>query len=159
MITVRDKDGKTLNVYKEDPRWVNGEVEHVTKGLVSVKDDKGNTFKVTVSDERYINGELKHITDGTVVVKDKTGECFRVSNTDSRYLSGEFVGTSLGLKFVNHWWNGKTHSEETKQKLRKSKGVGATNSQFGTCWITNGVENKKIKKEDIIPDGWIKGRK
>jgi len=26
-------------------------------------------------------------------------------------------------------------------------------------WITNGVENKKIKKDDLIPQGWNKGRK
>ena len=26
-------------------------------------------------------------------------------------------------------------------------------------WITNGSENKKIKKSDIIPEGWNKGRK
>lgn len=33
------------------------------------------------------------------------------------------------------------------------------NSQYGTMWITNGRENKKIKKDvDNIPDGWYKGR-
>ena len=35
---------------------------------------------------------------------------------------------------------------------------GENNNQFGTCWITNGVESKKIKKEEIIPDGWKLGR-
>lgn len=33
------------------------------------------------------------------------------------------------------------------------------NSQYGTMWITNGSENKKIKKVDTIPEGWYKGRK
>lgn len=57
---------------------------------------------------------------------------------------------------------GKHHSEETKQKMRKSKNVGESNSQFGTCWINNGVEAKKIKKEELqvwIEQGWNKGRK
>lgn len=36
---------------------------------------------------------------------------------------------------------------------------GSKNSQFGTMWITNGSENKKIKKDDSIPEGWMKGRK
>lgn len=36
---------------------------------------------------------------------------------------------------------------------------GENNSQFGTCWITNGKENSKIQKTSIIPDGWWKGRK
>lgn len=26
-------------------------------------------------------------------------------------------------------------------------------------WITNGTENRKIKKEDVIPEGWYIGRK
>lgn len=32
------------------------------------------------------------------------------------------------------------------------------NSQYGTMWINNGTTNKKIKKEEIIPEGWHKGR-
>ena len=36
---------------------------------------------------------------------------------------------------------------------------GPRNSQYGLQWITNGVESKKIKKEDPIPEGWNKGRK
>ena len=53
----------------------------------------------------------------------------------------------------------KKHSEETKQKMRKSKNVKEKNSQFGTCWITNGSINKKIKNHELIPKGWYKGRK
>jgi hypothetical protein len=34
---------------------------------------------------------------------------------------------------------------------------GEKNSQFGTMWITTGVENKKIKKDEPIPEGWVKG--
>jgi hypothetical protein len=38
--------------------------------------------------------------------------------------------------------------------------TGAGNSQFGLIWIHNKVfkENKKIKKTEIIPDGWQMGR-
>jgi hypothetical protein len=36
---------------------------------------------------------------------------------------------------------------------------GESNSQFGTCWITNGTENKKIKKTEKLPKGWEFGRK
>ena len=56
-------------------------------------------------------------------------------------------------------WIGKKHTEETKTKMRKSKNKGSKNPQFGTMWITNGQENKKIKKDvDSIPEGWYKGR-
>ena len=55
---------------------------------------------------------------------------------------------------------GKTHSDETKRKISEanSKMTGSRNSQFGTMWITDGHENKKIKSVDIIPEGWYKGR-
>ena len=37
---------------------------------------------------------------------------------------------------------------------------GEANSQYGTMWICNIdlEENKKISKDDIIPEGWVKGR-
>jgi hypothetical protein len=58
-------------------------------------------------------------------------------------------------------WTGKKHKEETKNKIGKAnsqKQKGESNSQFGTCWITNGTENKKIKKTESIPYGWRLGR-
>jgi hypothetical protein len=36
---------------------------------------------------------------------------------------------------------------------------GEKNSQFGTFWVTNGSENKKIRKTDPIPEGYWRGRK
>jgi len=64
-------------------------------------------------------------------------------------------------KFKYDTFTGKSHTEETKKKIgeansKKQKGNG--NSQFGTMWITNGTENKKIKKEETIPTGWKVGR-
>jgi hypothetical protein len=61
-------------------------------------------------------------------------------------------------------WTGRKHKEESKQKMKKTfqsiqHQQGNKNSQYGTYWITNGKENKKIQKENIIPDGWKLGRK
>lgn len=59
-------------------------------------------------------------------------------------------------------FSGKTHSEKTKSliscKLKHRLSNPENNSQFGTMWITNGNDNKKIKSVDIIPEGWYKGR-
>jgi hypothetical protein len=62
-------------------------------------------------------------------------------------------------------FKGKHHTEEFKIKLgliNSIKQKGEKNSQYGTCWITNNKENKKIKNEEILDylnQGWSKGRK
>jgi hypothetical protein len=56
-------------------------------------------------------------------------------------------------------FKGKKHSLETIEKMKKSKNVGNKNSQYGSCWITNGINNKKIKNNiPEIPNGWKLGR-
>ena len=60
-----------------------------------------------------------------------------------------------------HPFKGKTHTIEWKERhsiIMKEKQNGKNNSQFGTVWITNGINNRKIKKECDIPDGWHRGR-
>jgi len=64
-------------------------------------------------------------------------------------------------KFRYDTFTGKKHKKESIEKMKsvkKNHGMGIENSQYGTCWITNGDENKKIKKDSIIPEGWFKGR-
>ena len=61
-------------------------------------------------------------------------------------------------------WTGKTHSDDTKLKMSKSaKGKHAKerNSQFGKMWIYSLElkQSKRINKNDLIPEGWNKGRK
>lgn len=62
-------------------------------------------------------------------------------------------------------FKGKTHSEETKEKMRltkKGQGAGEANSQSGTCWVTKDGISQKIKKEDLeqwLDKGWVRGRK
>lgn len=51
---------------------------------------------------------------------------------------------------------GKKHTDETKKKIGKINSfhqTGSKNSQYGTCWITNGNEVRKIRKEEL--DSWI----
>ena len=57
---------------------------------------------------------------------------------------------------------GLKHKESTKKLIGEKNSIyqkGEKNSQFGTYWITNGIENKKLKNNLEIPFGWYKGRK
>ena len=70
-------------------------------------------------------------------------------------------------KLRHDTFTSKTHSEETKQKMKSTRalnkpGGGDKNSQFGKCWIYNNKKSISIKKEQLeiyLKEGWILGRK
>ena len=67
----------------------------------------------------------------------------------------------LRERYPNGTFYGKSHTEETKRKMsdaNSEKSKGERNSQFGTMWITDGTQNKKIHKTADIPENWYKGR-
>lgn len=73
-------------------------------------------------------------------------------------------GLKKQIKRNGAWWTDRQHTNETKQKIGQANAIsqkGVKNSQYGTCWIHNNKENKKIKKLDIkiwLDSGWVKGR-
>ena len=190
-ISVKDKEGNYFRCDVNDPKYISGEYIGNTKGKRPVF-DKELGYYVSIDTEiikhnptRYIDpsagfihciniqtGESKRITCeeyknnkdiwqsytyNKICVKDKTGKHFLVDKEDPRYLSGE-------LTFM---WKDRKHKPKTIEKVKQifkhiNHQQGKKNSQYGTCWIHNEKENKKIKKEDLelyINDGWIKGRK
>lgn len=58
MLTVRDKNGNTFLAYKDDPRYLSGELVSATTGKVSVKDSCGRTYQVDKNDEKIKSGKL-----------------------------------------------------------------------------------------------------
>ena len=185
-VTVKDKNGKTMQVSVDDERYLSGKLVHISSGKVVVKDKDGNTIVVSITDPRYISGELIGYTEGRVVVKDKDGNTSMVSKMDPRYISGELVHISSGKVVVKDKegnicsvskndpryisgelvmiWAGRTHKSSSKEKIGKASKERmkdpTNNSQFGTRWIYNLtlLENRKIKKTDCTPDGWSDGR-
>lgn len=86
---------------------------------------------------------------------------FRQTLTDrvhKRRDSGEifFPGAS---KFL-----GKTHSTESRKRISAAAKInqcGEKNSQFGTCWVTNGkpIKIKKEQLDEYLLKGYRRGRK
>lgn len=86
----------------------------------------------------------------------KTDDQFRKAICEKRSVAAKLHNALFGNPF-----RGKRHTDETLKKMRMShvgKHDGPRNSQFGTCWITDGVLSKKHRKSDPIPTGWKAGR-
>lgn len=85
--------------------------------------------------------------------------CKRVKENFKKHYK---LNSQLGkLSLRNFGFKNKKHTEETKLKqseAKRGKGLKEANSQFGSYWVTNGIENKKIKREQVIPLGFYKGR-
>lgn len=111
--------------------------------LVNYKDQEKRLkrFFLIHKDEYYKNRDL-YITKTTGVgiyrnIHNDTDKRL-LSPDDPLVLTGEFVGVTKG----------------TKQPGYR---LGNKNGSFGSFWITNGKENKRIKGE-IIPEGWKRGK-
>jgi len=86
---------------------------------------------------------------------------YRDNWINKKRISGKKAYADGRIKNPRGMFKGKHHSMESKRLIGKANSIkqsGVLNSQYGTMWITNGIENKKINKEDIIPEGWYKGR-
>ena len=155
-VLVKDKDGNTFLISKNDQRYLNKELVSAYKGYICCR-KKGETEFCWIPKELYNKNEYETTSSNNVPVKDKSGKFYLVSKDDPRYLNGELVSI----------WKGKHHKEESKQKMHNTflkihHQQGEKNSQFGTCWIHNDEESIKIKKEQLeeyISNGWVKGRK
>lgn len=146
-ICVKDKQGNVFRVDKNDRRIKIGQFTQITKGFFAGKDKDGNIKQTSVFDPRYISGEIVGVKRNQIgsmkdkiVVKDSDNNTLSINKDDPRFLSGQLVGVTKGLSYS------------------PGHQCGQKNSQYGTMWITNGVQNKKIKKCDTLPEGWYRGR-
>lgn len=154
-VLVKDENGKNYIVSVTDSRYLSGKLKFFHTGETFVKDKEGKGYLVKINDPRYLSGELIPISKGKVTVKDKNGKGLSVNVDDPRYLNGELINAQIG----------RTLTKEHKEKISKANSVsckGERNSQFGTTWIYNETEIKKIKKEELqsyLDQGWIYGRR
>lgn len=73
-------------------------------------------------------------------------------NVETRKRNGTFY--TQGMR-------GKTHDEFARKAISSAQS-GSGNSQFGSCWVTDGVKPIKIKKDKLgeyLANGYSRGRK
>lgn len=127
----------------------------------------------------YVNTQLtkKHRQEGRKKADMKIFEKYGVYNSSQipyvrEKLKNRIVSEETRRKLSESqigeksYWYGKKHTKITKHKISQAQKLinrfGSNNPSFGTCWITNEVENKKIKKKELdywITQGYYKGRK
>jgi hypothetical protein len=126
---------------------------YVNRKVLTVEQRKNNGYK-TIEIRKKLGIEKENVIKLNNAMKNNSFLKEKRKNT----LKEKYG--SFGVKS----FLGRTHTEETKRKMAikaKENSKGSKNSQFGTCWITKGNENKKIKKEELdfyLNQGYIKGR-
>jgi group I intron endonuclease len=161
-------------------------LENFTKEILHVFDneeDMNNKEKalVVLSEESYNlclggHGGFGYINSNESLRIEKNKKAMRTVITKYKEKMSEWGSKGGKKKYekygVNEKWLqagrtsflGKQHSKETKESIGLKNSIhqtGSKNSQYGTCWITNGKENKKIKKEELdiwIEKGYYRGR-
>jgi group I intron endonuclease len=136
------------------------------KELVILSENSYNICEGGKGGFGYINSNLLQNTEKAIEVRRQNG-----ANT-LRKLSAK---NRADPSFYDKWYNkvkesaasrpgtftGRKHSDHTKKLMSEKASVnmmGDKNHRYGTFWITDGENNKQIKKEDTIPTGWYKGR-
>jgi hypothetical protein len=151
-------DNRDLLVEKEKD-LVNNELLQNPNCLNLRPGGEGGFISEEQQKQRAISANKKHNQLLKTNSEYRSSYTSKVSKTQkNRHLNGVYVDA---IKRLKTYWLDKSHTDETKQKMsesKKGKGILEKNSQYGTIWITSGVENKKIKLSDEIPHGWIKGR-
>ncbi len=89
------------------------------------------------------------------MAKDQYGNNVQVDINDPRFKTGQLVGCTKGFANFKDQ-NGKIlYTSITDPRYLSGQLVG---HHKGTIWITNGTQNKMIKKNNPIPQGWRRGR-
>ena len=145
------------------------EMNDKEKELVIVSEETYNLCEGGKGGFGYINNKLTYQQrfQGRVSADKKIKEIYGVNNPSQlehnrKNNSKRFKQLHKEGKISRTDWTGKHHSIESKNKISIKNSLsqlGPNNSQFGTIWITNGIETKKIKKQCNVPKGWVKGRK
>lgn len=115
----------------------------------------------TVEHMTYMVNEREKKSKNDPILREKMKNARSKGGKKSTAILKQTDHYSKLTKFGNYakWNNDENRSHMMKKFEEINHQQGVSNSQFGTMWITNGIINTKIKKDNTIPDGWSKGRK
>ena len=174
---IENFDREYLKVFDNPEDMFNMESELVNEEFVSRDDtynlkiggeggwdhlNSGATLNARINSDSFKNWNLAGVN--AVLVKLENDKDFKDS-----MLAHLKIASMLGVDrckelYPEGLFFGRTHSDETKRKIGQANSIklqGNKNPQFGKIWITNSElrQSTRIDKNDIIPAGWIKGRK
>ena len=161
MINVKDREGNSLKVYIDDPRFLSGELIQITKGTIPVVDKEGKNLRVSLNDPRFLSGEFIYNRKGKLAVIDKNGNTFSVDKNDSRYLSGEFTAVTKGKVTVvdkegNTFCVNKNDPRYLSGELiHNLKDTIVVKDKEGNTFCVNKNDSRYLSGELV---GWSKGR-
>jgi group I intron endonuclease len=151
-----------LFVFNTAEEMFRKEAELVTEEFIETE----NTYNLKVGGNggfHYINKTGRNIygNNGHVGFGGENLSRDRIHSDEERKRISETLKEGLRSGRIKKSFLGKSHSDQTK-KLISDKMTelqsGPKNSQYGTMWITDGVENKKVKRASVMPEGWHRGR-
>ena len=105
------------------------------------------------------NAKMKELRNSDLIWARKNFETRSKTTKNSYAIGTRVTPEKFRLRFL-----GKTHSQETKDKIGKINSEnqsGNKNSRFGSMWIysDNLKKSKSVPKDSILEEGWKLGRK
>ena len=153
-----------LEFFENRELLVEGEIKAITPDMILGIDCMnlmgGGTGGFSSEEHRK-----KAQSSGGKAYKNKLNTDFEFRESHNKRVGENLKKAHREGKFNYGYFLGKKHSDDTKQlmsEIKRGTGVGETNSQYGTCWITKDGLNKKIKKEELetyLNEEWVRGRK
>lgn len=163
-----------LFIFDNEKDMIDKEIELVTEEFCSREDTynmaKGGGDGWSYANKNGLNRTEWHKVNNTEHMKKMSAKGNEkqkfLSETDEAWLEKYRKNLSSSIKkyieINGPSFKGKKHTQEYKDKMSeimKIKSAGDNNSQYGTMWITDGINSKKISKKERIPEGWNPGRK
>lgn len=101
-VIVKDKDNNIYSVFKDDDRYLSGELVGIAKGKVSTICTKtGNKFLVDKDDPRYISGELVGVTIGVAPPNKGKKHIYNPKTLDKKLISIQELPRYISMGWIN----------------------------------------------------------